>query len=63
LHHYPLPEKVTGLARCGEAIIATGTHSVFRLADCKVTRAEFRHRPDGSLEIVTGPLQVLSPAY
>ncbi len=63
VHHYPLPEKVTGLARCGEAIIATGTHSVFRLADCKVTRAEFRHRPDGSLEIVTGPLQVLSPAY
>lgn len=63
LAHYPLPEKVTGLARCGDAMIATGTHSVFRLAGGKITRAEFRHRPDGSLEIVTGPLQVLSPAY
>lgn len=61
--HYSIPEVIQGLYRCGEAIVAVGSHSVFRLADGAITRTELLHNPGGSLLFRTGPIPLDRPWY
>lgn len=58
-----IPEVLSALYRCGDAIIAVGTHSVFQVVDGKISRAEFRHEEDGALRIKFSPLKPLQPWY